>query len=113
VYKTVKTAVERARAGEGPTLIEARYMRLLGHFVADDQWYRDLKQVEPMWNYEPLTRMRQYLESTGVSAETLDEVENAARKEIDEAISYAQNDCTEPPLETLYNDIYANGEIIV
>ena len=41
VYRAVAEAAERARAGGGPTLIEARFYRYIGHFVADDESYRD------------------------------------------------------------------------
>ena len=113
VYKAVKEAVDRARSGNGPTLIEARYLRLLGHFVADDQWYRDLKAVEPYWDYEPIKRMKEYfLGGKLVSKEKLTKIENRAKKEIEDSVNYAANECTEPSIDTLYDDIYANGEKI-
>lgn len=113
VYKAVKQAVDRARAGNGPTLIEARFLRLLGHFVADDQWYRDLDAVEPYWGYEPIKRMKEYfLEKELVTEGQLTEIENRAKKEIEDSVDYAANECTEPSIDTLYDDIYAHGEII-
>lgn len=113
VFREVSKAVKKARSGGGPTLIEARYMRILGHFVADDQWYRDAEECNLLWNYCPIQRMKDYfLEKTSVSAAQLDAIQQSAIDEIAEAIHYAQNECTEPPVETLYDDIYANGEII-
>jgi TPP-dependent pyruvate/acetoin dehydrogenase alpha subunit len=47
VYSAVKEAADRARNGEGPTLIEAKFYRYIGHFVADDEHYRDLASNEP------------------------------------------------------------------
>jgi pyruvate dehydrogenase E1 component alpha subunit len=113
VYKAVKAAAERARNGAGPTLIEAKFMRLVGHFVADDQAYRDLKTVEPWWQLEPIKRMKSYfLDKKLTSAKRLNEIEKRAKSEIASAIEYAQIKCTEPPAETLYHDVYAHDEII-
>lgn len=113
VYEAVLEAVKRARSGKGPSLIEARFLRLLGHFVADDQWYRDLDEVEPYWELDPVIRMKEYLINDKVAEEKkVIEIMEKAKKDITEAIRYAEEDCTEPPFDTLYNDIYANGEII-
>ncbi len=113
VYKAVKKAAERARRGEGPTIIEAKFMRLLGHFVADDQAYRDLKTLERWWDFEPIRRMRVYfLNNKLVTAKDLDFIEKRALDEIAKAIEYAQKECTEPSPKTLYDDVYAHGEVI-
>ncbi len=114
VYKAVEKAVKKARNGEGPTLIEARFMRILGHFVADDQWYRNVEEAEMFWEICPIKRMRDYfVDNKLLKAEEVDAIQNDAIAEVADAIDYAQNKCTEPPLNTLYDDIYANGEIIV
>jgi len=113
VYEAVSTAAARARAGDGPTLIEARFVRLLGHFVADDQWYRDMAEFEPFWALDPIRRMRVYFEHSRLADEQeLDVLAHRAAAEIAEAIRYAEEDCTEPPVESLYEDIYAAGEVI-
>jgi TPP-dependent pyruvate/acetoin dehydrogenase alpha subunit len=113
VYKAVKRAAERARRGEGPTIIEAKFMRLLGHFVADDQAYRDLNAVEPWWDFEPIRRMRTYfLSNKLVKTKDLELIEKRAQNEIAKAIEYAQKKCTEPSPETIYDDVYAHGETI-
>jgi pyruvate dehydrogenase E1 component alpha subunit len=113
VYDAVKTAVEYARSGRGPSLIEARFLRLLGHFVADDQWYRDLKKVEPYWDLDPMVRMRAYFLERGLADEgRLVAIEERAKRDIEDAVRYAEKECTEPSMDTLYTDIYAHGEII-
>lgn len=113
VYENVKKAVNKARSGGGPTLIEARFIRLLGHFVADDQWYRDLKPVEAFWQYDPIKRMHTYfIQNNLLTEKELDELQQAAIDKVADAIHYSQNECSEPPVETLFDDIYANGEII-
>ena len=113
VYSAVREAVSRARSGQGPTLIEARCIRFMGHFVADDQPYRDLKKVNALWEKEPLIRMEQFLVGNGIaSKEEVDKIRNHASKEIEKAVEYAKNECTEPSMDLLYTDLYANGEII-
>jgi pyruvate dehydrogenase E1 component alpha subunit len=113
VYKAVKEAADKARAGEGPTLIEAQFLRLLGHFVADDQWYRDMTEVEPYWELDPIVRMREYMLAEKVADESeISRTEKQAEEDIADAVHYAEFECTEPPASTLYDDIYANGEII-
>jgi len=113
VYRAVSEAVERARRGLGPTLIEARFMRLLGHFVADDQWYRDMDEVNQYWALDPIVRMKAFLVGRGaLTQEQAGEIEKNAAGEVDAAVDYARNECTEPPLSTLYTDMYAGGEVI-
>lgn len=113
VYTAVKKAVDKARKGGGPTLIEVRYLRILGHFVADDQHYRDQQEVEECWAVDPIVRLKEYLVENGIfTQERVDAAEKAAVAEIDEAVDYARHQCTEPPVETLYDDIYADGEVI-
>ena len=113
VYKAVKAAVEKARNGGGPTVIEACFMRILGHFVADDQGYRNVEEAELFWEVCPIKRMKEYfLRENLLETSEIEELEQSALDEIADAIHYAQHECTEPPFDTLYDDIYANGEII-
>jgi pyruvate dehydrogenase E1 component alpha subunit len=114
VYKAVKKAADKARSGGGPTLIEARYIRILGHFVADDQTYRDQQEISDCWSGDPVERLKEYLiESETFTQNKVNEVEKSAKDAIEEAIEYARHHCTEPPLESLYDDIYADGEVII
>jgi acetoin:2,6-dichlorophenolindophenol oxidoreductase subunit alpha len=113
VYKEVKKAVDKARKGKGPSIVEAKFLRLLGHFVADDQWYRDLEAVEPYWALDPIVRMRSFLVDNEIaSADEVAALETKVEDEIAEAIRYASEDCTEPSFDVLYDNIYADGEII-
>jgi pyruvate dehydrogenase E1 component alpha subunit len=64
VHDAVARALERARAGEGPTLIEALTYRLTDHTTADDaSRYRSDEEVSPHWKEEPIARLRAYLVS--------------------------------------------------
>jgi pyruvate dehydrogenase E1 component alpha subunit len=66
VRHVAREAIERARAGEGPTLIEALTYRLSDHTTADDaSRYRDDTEVSLRWKEEPLARLRRYLTESG------------------------------------------------
>jgi TPP-dependent pyruvate/acetoin dehydrogenase alpha subunit len=107
VYNAVKQAAERARRGEGPTLIEANYYRYIGHFVADDERYRDVSTNEPWKAFDPLERMARFLvEEAGVDEALIQSTFEAAQREVLEAIDYAKN-VPEPPLDTLYDGLYS------
>lgn len=113
VYNAAKEAVARARAGEGPTLIEARFLRLIGHHSTDDNWYRDMEWTERYWELDPMKRLREFILENKIATEKeLDELEADSQKRVDEAVDYARNQCTEPPLDTLFDDLYADGEVI-
>jgi pyruvate dehydrogenase E1 component alpha subunit len=108
VYSAVRDAAVRARKGEGPTLIEARYYRYIGHFVADDERYRDTTTNNP-WaeQMDPLKRMREYLVKSGTADEAkVESVYSSAAKEVQQAIEHAKA-APEPSPDTLYNDIYS------
>jgi pyruvate dehydrogenase E1 component alpha subunit len=90
VYKATREALDRAHAGEGPTLIEANTYRLMDHTTADDaSKYRDPKDVEEWWKRDPIPRLRKYMEKRGVwddkqqkklDKQMADEVEAAVRE---------------------------------
>lgn len=62
----IEEALERARLGKGPTLIEAESYRLGDHTTADDaRRYRPRRELDQAWSRDPITRMRQFLEQRG------------------------------------------------
>ena len=74
VRAVMEKALERARNGEGPTLIEAVTYRLTDHTTADDaSRYRDNDEVEEAWKTEPLIRIREYLKSINVWSDEQEE----------------------------------------
>ncbi len=107
VYAAVREAAERARRGEGPTLIEAKFYRYIGHFVADDERYRD-KSGNELWNeLDPLTRMATYLVASGAATEEwVTAAGEAAAATVAEAIEFAKA-APEPEPETLYTGMYS------
>jgi TPP-dependent pyruvate/acetoin dehydrogenase alpha subunit len=109
VHVVVKDAVERARCGEGPTLVEALSYRVSAHTSSDDpKRYRD-ENITAKWRNErdPIARMQGFLVSRGL----LDEAQNAALheeidREIKEAVE-AEERVGPPPLRSLIEDVYA------
>ncbi|HKA55239.1 MAG TPA: thiamine pyrophosphate-dependent dehydrogenase E1 component subunit alpha [Candidatus Binatia bacterium] len=106
VYEVVQKAVERARAGHGPTLIEAKVTRLFGHYVGDQQTYRpDAATV--VTSKDPLPKLQQALVSAGVLNEALlAEIEADARRRIEGAVATVKAAPLLAP-EVALQDLYA------
>ena len=108
VYEAVRDAAERARKGEGPTLIEARYYRFVGHFVADDERYRNTDTNHP-WREEmdPIKRMHEYLVKSGTADEgQVNEIYASAVQEVKKAIEHAKK-APEPSPDILWDGVYS------
>lgn len=106
-YETVRRAVARATAGEGPTLIEMLTYRLGGHSTSDDpRAYRPDGEVEAWRRTDPIVRLRAYLDAIGAFDDAEQErLEQETREELRGCIERAEQ--TGPPaLETLFEDVY-------
>ncbi len=106
VAKAAKEAIDRARAGEGPTLIECKTYRWLGHWTGDPQPYRTREEVEEWKKKCPIKRLRAYLEEKGVSAAELDAIEQDAHNEIEAAAEFALNSPEPDPAKVLDDVFY-------
>jgi acetoin:2,6-dichlorophenolindophenol oxidoreductase subunit alpha len=108
VYKAAKTAIDRARAGEGPSIVEARFFRYVGHFVADDERYRDKNQNEPWKALDPIRRLTEYmLENKLASEADIEAAQAEAAGKIEAAIEFGIQG-SEPAPETLLDGLYAD-----
>ena len=92
VYAAAKEAVERARKGEGPTLIEAKTYRPVPHSSDDDdRRYRSPEEVEEWSHRDPIVRFRQQLTEAGILDDDKDrELNDRVNQEVDEATEYAE-----------------------
>jgi len=90
VYWAAKEAVEKARSGLGPSLIECRTYRRLGHYVGDPCKYRPSGEAEK-WAKEndPLLRMIKKVKSQGTSEDKFEEIKSEVSKEISQAVDFA------------------------
>lgn len=105
--KTVAEAAERARAGEGPTFIEAMTYRFRGHSMADPELYRDKAEVEEHRKQDPINRYREKLEAAGVlKPGEAEAIEKEAVEAVEACAEFALGSPF-PDEATLYDDIYA------
>lgn len=109
VYREMKAAVERARRGDGPTLLELVTFRMGGHSSADDpSRYRDDRDVERWSRRCPLRRLRAYLEGRGLWDEAREEaMGEEQRAEISAAVKAAEQ-APAPAPASLLDDVYAD-----
>jgi pyruvate dehydrogenase E1 component alpha subunit len=109
-YSATREAVERARAGGGPTFIEAFCYRLGAHGTADDpRLYRDEAEVEHWRPLEPVGRMAEYLQRTGVLDESgIQEIQSEATATIKQAVEDMES-IEHPGQEILFDYVYASG----
>jgi 2-oxoisovalerate dehydrogenase E1 component alpha subunit len=92
VYEAMRGAMARARAGEGPTLIDAKVARFTSHSSDDDQRrYRPQEELEALLRRDPIERFRAYLLEESVFSEAEDEkVQQACTAEVDQAVQAAE-----------------------
>jgi TPP-dependent pyruvate/acetoin dehydrogenase alpha subunit len=107
VYEACREAVDRARAGMGPTLIECKTYRWRTHFEGEPDTYRRPKEVEAWMAREPIAPYRRLLIEQGVLSETeADGIEAAVVAELDRAVEYARTSPLPEP-ETALADLWA------
>ncbi|MBM03601.1 MAG: thiamine pyrophosphate-dependent dehydrogenase E1 component subunit alpha [Dehalococcoidia bacterium] len=109
MYEVSKTAIERARKGKGPTLIEAKTYRYKGHFGADnpltyrsedeENYYKDRDCIERLKNYLLLNEI--------TNQEKLDLIYEKSLTAVDEATAFA-NESPFPSSEELFSDVYVS-----
>ncbi len=107
VLQVAQEAIDRARAGEGPTMIEALTYRVQGHSSSDDpSVYRDPAEPAQWEKRDPLNRMRTYLQQRGLWSEAWEkQLGERYNQEITDAL--AASDATPPPaVETMFDDVY-------
>ncbi len=110
VQAVAKEAVARARAGEGPTLIEALTYRFRGHSLADPDEMRSKDEKEVWFARDPIKRLAAYLtEQNLVSQDELTEIERRIQATIEDAVKFAQ-DSPEPDPKDLYRYVFAEDE---
>jgi pyruvate dehydrogenase E1 component alpha subunit/2-oxoisovalerate dehydrogenase E1 component alpha subunit len=107
VYGAVKTAVERARSGGGPTLVECETYRIGAHSSSDDPTrYRDEREVEAWRKRDPIEALRtRLIESGAWDLERDEALKVQLLAEVNQAIDAAEQQ-PDPPREELFDDVY-------
>jgi pyruvate dehydrogenase E1 component alpha subunit len=107
VYQAAKEAVERARRGEGPTLLVTESYRFEGHYAGEPEVYRDRAEVQEWRKKDPIPRFRRYLLENGVATESeVAAIEAEVKQEIADAVKFAQ-ESPQPDPATAMDYIYA------
>jgi pyruvate dehydrogenase E1 component alpha subunit len=107
VYEATCEAVERARRGEGPTLIECKTYRHKGHSRVDPAKYRPKEEVQEWLRKDPVKSFREHLTREHLFAELeLESMEKEAAARVDEAVKFALESPYPAPEEAL-EDVYA------
>ncbi len=106
VYEASRTAIERARNGQGPTLIECMTYRQCGHSRSDPRTYRSREEEEEWQQRDPIPLFRTWLlAEEKCTEEQLSEIEQAVEQTIDEAVEFAESS-PEPEPEDLLADVF-------
>lgn len=106
VCEAARKAVERARKGEGPTLIECKTYRHKGHSRIDPAKYRPKEEVEEWLRKDPVRRFKERLLQTNVLTEAeIQQIEKEVLAEIEEAVKFAMKSPYPAPEEAL-EDVY-------
>ncbi|WP_420813972.1 thiamine pyrophosphate-dependent dehydrogenase E1 component subunit alpha [Phytoactinopolyspora endophytica] len=108
VHAAVADAAARARAGEGPTVIEAQTYRHYGHSRTDPAKYRPDEEVQRWLERDPLSVARRRLEEAGVTETELDAAEERAEHSVAAAVDAAKNAPDADPAEA-FTDVWADG----
>ena len=103
IYEAVQAAAKRARAGNGPTLIEAVTYRWRGHSKSDRQLYRTREEVKSWMEKDPIQRFKKLL---NVSEEEFKKIEAQAKEDIRKAVEFAEAS-PEPDVASILEGIYA------
>ena len=107
VHEAVKKAVDRARAGEGPSLIETRTYRYENHAIGPyTEPYREKAEVDE-WREQrdPLTLFRGRIDEWDLDVADLDAIDEEIRVEVDAAVEYARQS-PEPPVEDAFTHVF-------
>lgn len=108
VADAVGTAADLARAGDGPTLIEAMTQRLVGHYIGDAELYRAKGELDRAAEDEPLERLRRSLELNGTTTAEVDAMRDSVLLRLSEACGRA---IAQPfaDTKTVYDHLYSEA----
>ncbi len=104
-------ALKRAKAGEGPSIIECKTYRWMGHWTGDPQTYRTREEVEEWKQKDPIKRWRERLIAESVyTAEEIDQMDADAQAETEAAAEFAFNSPNPDPAHVLDDVFYEGGD---
>lgn len=108
VFEAAGAAIDRARKGDGPTLIECKTWRWRGHFEGDPATYKDPKDQEEWLAKDPVPRLEKNLLKLKYATQAeLDKIKDAAKVDVEAAVKFAEESPMPDPAELL-TDVYAD-----
>lgn len=112
VYEAAGRAVEQARRGEGPTLLECKTYRLCGHSRSDPRTYRTREEEAEWATRDPILRLGAGLKEAGSATdESLAEIEREVVAAIDDAVAFAESSPSPEPEEALEDVFFGEGPV--
>ncbi|MCU0449616.1 MAG: pyruvate dehydrogenase (acetyl-transferring) E1 component subunit alpha [Bernardetiaceae bacterium] len=110
IHHAVAKAADRARAGEGPTLLEFRTYRFRGHSMSDPQKYRTKEEVESYKAQDPIEQVRQAILAKGLATEDdLAAIDAKIKAQVEESVKFAEESPWPDPSE-IYRDVYVESD---
>jgi TPP-dependent pyruvate/acetoin dehydrogenase alpha subunit len=106
VHGVANAAVQRARAGDGPSLIEAHTLRMLGHAIHDGAEYVPRELLAAWEARDPVIGYRRKLAAAGAATKQLDEIDRRCREEVEDAVAFAEASPWPDP-STVTHGVYA------
>ena len=106
VHEAIEMAAERARKGDGPTLLDIRTYRFKGHSMSDPQKYRTKDEVKEYQSKDPIEHCLNVIkENNYLSEEEIKKIQEDVKTEVEEAVKFAE-ESPYPEPEELYKDVY-------
>jgi pyruvate dehydrogenase E1 component alpha subunit len=110
VHNAIEEAADRARRGDGPTLLDIRTYRYKGHSMSDPQKYRTKEEVAEWMEQDPIEHCLRMIQSNKwLTAKQIQEIDEWVKKEVDESVEFAESSPYPTPDE-LYKDVYMQAD---
>jgi pyruvate dehydrogenase E1 component alpha subunit len=110
VCEAIENAAERARSGNGPTLLDIQTYRYKGHSMSDPQKYRSKEEVAEYQEKDPIEHViRKIRENKWMTDAEIEAVENEIKQVVEESVEFAENSPL-PTADELYKDVYSHDD---
>lgn len=110
VHEAIASAAERARKGEGPTLLEMKTYRYKGHSMSDPAKYRSKEEVEAYKAQDPIERVLDTLKKNKwITEKEIEKIEARVKASVDESVKFAE-ESPYPEADELYKDVYVQED---
>lgn len=110
VHEAVVEAAERARKGDGPTLLEFRTYRYKGHSMSDPQKYRTKEEVEEYKKQDPIEQVKDtILKEKILTEDEIKEIDARVKKQVADAVKFAE-ESPWPDGEDAFKDVYVEDD---